>query len=94
MECAYTVKDAECKWLSEIVHSNPAWLNKATADKLGIPRRPDKDHKPCRLSIVTKAKGYRGHTSKRLLLYPIRFGTKFGRVAAAKRMNRPQCGAM
>jgi anaerobic selenocysteine-containing dehydrogenase len=29
-------RSANCKWLSEIFHDNPAWINPATAEKLGI----------------------------------------------------------
>ncbi len=29
-------RSANCKWLSEIYHDNPAWINPATAEKLGI----------------------------------------------------------
>ena len=29
-------RSANCKWLSEIFHDNPAWINPASADRLGI----------------------------------------------------------
>jgi anaerobic selenocysteine-containing dehydrogenase len=31
-----TLRNASCKWVSEIMHENPAWMNPVTAEKLGI----------------------------------------------------------
>jgi anaerobic selenocysteine-containing dehydrogenase len=31
-----TSQNATCKWVSEITHDNPAWINTVTAEKLGI----------------------------------------------------------
>jgi anaerobic selenocysteine-containing dehydrogenase len=31
-----TSRNAGCKWTSEIVHDNPAWINAETAERLGI----------------------------------------------------------
>lgn len=76
------------KWLTEIVHSNPAWLNKATADKLGI-----KHGDLIRITspvgyIVTKARVTEGIHPK-VIAVSNTLGTKFGRVAAAKKNETP-----
>ena len=76
------------KWLTEIVHSNPAWINKATADKLGI-----KHGDLIRITspvgyMVTKARVTEGIHPK-VVAVSNTLGTKFGRVAAAKKNEPP-----
>ena len=82
------------KWLSEIVHSNPAWLNKATADKLGI-----KHGDLIRITspvgyIVTKARVTEGiHPKVIAVSNTLRHKNSEG-WQQPKRPNRLQCGAM
>ncbi|MCQ9207008.1 MAG: molybdopterin-dependent oxidoreductase [Omnitrophica bacterium] len=42
-------RSQNCKWLSEIYHKNPAWINSKTAEKLGI-----KDGDMVRVKVVEK----------------------------------------
>jgi anaerobic selenocysteine-containing dehydrogenase len=76
------------KWLSEIVHSNPAWLNKETADKLGI-----KNGDLIRIAspvgyMVTKARVTEGIHPK-VVAVSNSMGMKFGRVATANKKGGP-----
>lgn len=78
------------KWLNELVHSNPAWINKAAADKLGI-----KDGDLIRITspvgyMVTKARVTEGINPK-VIAVSNTLGMKFGRIATAKpRDSAPQ----
>ena len=71
------------KLLTEIVHSNDAWINRATAERLGI---GEKD-----LIRVTSAVGYlvtKAHITEgihpKVVAISNTVGTKFGRVATAR----------
>lgn len=81
------------KWLNEIVNDNPAWINKATADKLGV-----KNGDLIRITspvgyMVTKAKVTEG-IHPRVVAVSNTMGTKFGRYATANKKSGPgQWGA-
>jgi anaerobic selenocysteine-containing dehydrogenase len=80
------------KLLNEIVHSNPAWMNSATAGKLGI-----KDGDLIRIKsavgyMVTKARVTEG-IHPRVVAVSNTFGSKFGRIATAnKEATAPMWG--
>jgi anaerobic selenocysteine-containing dehydrogenase len=76
------------KLLSEIVHNNPAWINRATADKLGF-----KHGDLIRITsivghIVTKAHVTEG-IHPRVVAVSNTQGTNFGRVATANKGAPP-----
>jgi anaerobic selenocysteine-containing dehydrogenase len=82
------------KWLTEIVHSNPAWINTETAQKLGI-----KDGDLIRVIspvgyLVTKAKVTEGIHPK-VVAISNTLGTRFGRYATAmKNGEKPMWGGV
>lgn len=74
------------KLLTEMVHSNPAWINTATAKKIGI-----KNGDLIRITsgvgyIVAKARVTEGIHPK-VVAVSNTFGTKFGRFATANKMG-------
>ncbi|MBI5682067.1 MAG: molybdopterin-dependent oxidoreductase [Deltaproteobacteria bacterium] len=74
------------KWLTEMVHSNPAWLNAGTAAKLGV-----KNGDLIRITsgvgyIVTKVRVTEG-IHPMVIAVSNTFGTKFGRFATANKMG-------
>jgi anaerobic selenocysteine-containing dehydrogenase len=75
-------RTANLKWMNEIVHKNPAWLNPETAGKLGI--------KDGALIRITTPVGYMVTTAKvtegihpRVIAVSNTLGMKYGRVATA-----------
>jgi anaerobic selenocysteine-containing dehydrogenase len=81
-------RTANIKWLSEIVHSNPAWINRATAENAGI-----KDGDLVRITspvgyMVTKAKVTEGIHPKVVAVSNTQ-GSQFGRVATARKNEAP-----
>ena len=75
------------KWLNEIVHSNPAWINPKTAAEKGI-----KDGDLVRVTspvgyMVTKVRVTEGIHPK-VIAVSNTLGMKFGRVATAKPRDR------
>lgn len=82
-------RTSNVKWLTEIVHSNPAWINAETAAKLGI-----KDGDLVRITsgvgyMVTKAKVTEGIHPK-VVAVSNTLGTRFGRYALGmKNGERP-----
>ncbi|MBI5643588.1 MAG: molybdopterin-dependent oxidoreductase [Deltaproteobacteria bacterium] len=76
------------KLLSEIVHSNHAWINRAAADKIGV-----KNGDLIRITspvgyIVTKARVTEG-INPRVIAVSNSLGTKFGRVATVDKKSGP-----
>ncbi len=76
------------KLLSEIVHSNHAWINAATAGKLGI-----KNNDLIRITspvgyMVTKARVTQG-INPRVIAVSNTLGSKFGRVATGRKDAAP-----
>lgn len=81
-------RTSNVKWLSEMVHSNPAWINAGTAGKLGI-----KNGDLIRITspvgyLVTKAKVTEG-IHPNVVAISNTLGTKFGRFATATKMGGP-----
>jgi thiosulfate reductase / polysulfide reductase chain A len=75
-------RTANVKWMNEIVHKNPAWLNPESAGKAGI-----KDGDLIRITtpvgyMVTKAKVTEG-IHPRVVAVSNTLGMKYGRVATA-----------
>jgi thiosulfate reductase/polysulfide reductase chain A len=87
-------RTSNVKWLTEIVHSNPAWINTETAQKLGI-----KDGDLIRVIspvgyLVTKAKVTEGIHPK-VVAISNTLGTRFGRYATAmKNGEKPMWGGV
>ncbi len=85
-------RTSNLKWMAEIVHRNPAWLNGDTARKFGV-----KDGDLIRITspvgyMVTKAKVTEG-IHPRVVAVSNSLGTKFGRIATAdKEAPRPAWG--
>ncbi len=86
-------RTSSCKWLSEISHSNPLWINPKTAENMGI---NDGD-----LVRVTSKIGYlvtRAHLTEgihpKVVAIPTSSGhTKYGPVAEAKRKEKNEFGS-
>jgi anaerobic selenocysteine-containing dehydrogenase len=77
-------RTANIKWMSEIIHKNPAWLNPETAKRFAI-----KDGDLIRITtpvgyMVTKAKVTEGIHPK-VVAVSHSLGTKFGRIATARK---------
>lgn len=80
---------ANCKWLSEIVHANPAWINPRTAEERGI-KDGDKIRVTSRLSsIVTQAYVTQGIHPQVIAISDSCGHWQNGRVAQAKRFKSP-----
>ncbi|MEW6410061.1 MAG: molybdopterin-dependent oxidoreductase [Nitrospirota bacterium] len=81
------------KGLTEMIHSNPAWINAATAKKIGI-----KNGDLIRITsgvgyMVTKARVTEGIHPK-VVAVSNTLGTKFGRVATATKATPPMWGGV
>jgi thiosulfate reductase/polysulfide reductase chain A len=80
---------ANCKWLSEIIHSNPAWIHPQTAEKKGI-REGDKIRVTSRVgSIETRAYITQGIHPQVIAISDSCGHWQVGQVARAKRFRSP-----
>ncbi len=85
-------RTAAVKWLAEIAHSNPAWMNPATAKKLGV-KTGDLVRIETRVGhMVTKAYVTEGIHPK-VVSIPTAFGHwEYGRLATLKLKDKPAYG--
>lgn len=85
-------RTAAVKWLAEIMHSNPAWMNPVTATKLGV-KTGDLVRIETRAGyMVTKAYVTEGIHPK-VVSIPTAFGHwEYGRLATLKLKDKPQFG--
>jgi thiosulfate reductase/polysulfide reductase chain A len=85
-------RTAAVKWLAEIAHSNPMWINQATADKIGV-KTGDLVRVESRVGfLVTKAYVTEGIHPK-VCAIPTAFGHwEYGRLANLKLKEQPQFG--
>jgi anaerobic selenocysteine-containing dehydrogenase len=80
---------ANCKWLAEIIHANPAWINSRVAEQRGI-RDGDAIRVTSRLgSIVTRAYVTQGIHPRVIAISDNCGHWQFGRVAQAQRFRSP-----
>ncbi len=80
---------ANCKWLSEITHSNPAWIHPQTAEKKGI-REGDKIRVTSQVgSIETRAYITQGIHPQVIAISDSCGHWRVGRLARAKRFSSP-----
>jgi anaerobic selenocysteine-containing dehydrogenase len=80
---------ANCKWLSEIIHANPAWINPRTAEQKGI-KDGDAIRVTSRLgSIITRAYVTQGIHPQVIAISDSCGHWQFGRVAQARRFRSP-----
>ncbi|MBI4988587.1 MAG: molybdopterin-dependent oxidoreductase [Rhodocyclales bacterium] len=85
-------RTAAVKWLAEIAHSNPAWMNPVTARKLGV-KTGDLVRIETRVGhMVTKAYVTEGIHPK-VISIPTAFGHwEYGRLATLKLKDKPAFG--
>ncbi len=85
-------RTAAIKWLAEIAHSNPAWMNPVTAAKIGV-KTGDLVRIETRAGhMVTKAYVTEGIHPK-VVSIPTAFGHwEYGRLATLKLKEQPQFG--
>lgn len=85
-------RTAAVKWLAEIAHSNPAWMNPQTASKIGV-RTGDLVRIETRVGhLVTKAYVTEGIHPK-VVSIPTAFGHwEYGRLATLKLKDKPAWG--
>ena len=85
-------RTAAVKWLAEIAHSNPVWMNPQTAQKLGV-RTGDLVRIESRAGyLVTKAYVTEGIHPK-VVSIPTAFGHwEYGRLATLRLKEKPQWG--
>jgi thiosulfate reductase / polysulfide reductase chain A len=85
-------RTASVKWLAEIAHDNPMWLNQATADKIGV-KTGDLVRVESPVGyLVTKAYVTEGIHPK-VCAIPTGFGHwEYGRLATLKLKEQPQFG--
>ncbi len=85
-------RTAAVKWLAEIAHSNPAWMNPVTAKKLGV-KTGDLVRIETRVGhMVTKAYVTEGIHPK-VISIPTAFGHwEYGRLATLKLKDKPAFG--
>ena len=85
-------RTAAVKWLAEIAHSNPAWMNPVTAKKLGV-KTGDLVRIETRVGhMVTKAYVTEGIHPK-VISIPTAFGHwEYGRLATLKLKEKPAFG--
>lgn len=85
-------RTAAVKWLAEIAHSNPAWINPVTAKKLGV-KTGDLVRIETRVGyMVTKAYVLEGIHPK-VISIPTAFGHwEYGRLATLKLKEKPAFG--
>jgi len=85
-------RTAAVKWLAEIAHSNPAWMNPVTAKKLGV-KTGDLVRIETRVGhMVTKAYVTEGIHPK-VVSIPTAFGHwEYGRLATLKLKDKPAYG--
>ncbi|MBI3140317.1 MAG: molybdopterin-dependent oxidoreductase [Rhodocyclales bacterium] len=85
-------RTAAVKWLAEIMHSNPAWMNPVTAKKLGV-KTGDLVRIETRVGhMVTKAYVLEG-IHPRVISIPTAFGHwEYGRLATLKLKDKPAYG--
>ena len=85
-------RTAAVKWLAEIAHSNPAWMNPVTAKKLGV-KTGDLVRIETRVGhMVTKAYVIEGIHPK-VISIPTAFGHwEYGRLATLKLKDKPAFG--
>lgn len=85
-------RTAAVKWLAEIAHSNPAWLNPETAKKIGV-KTGDLVRIESRVGhLVTKAYVTEGIHPK-VISIPTAFGHwEYGRLASLKLKEKPAYG--
>ena len=85
-------RTAAVKWLAEIAHSNPAWMNPETAKKLGV-KTGDLVRIETRVGhMVTKAYVTEGIHPK-VISIPTAFGHwEYGRLATLKLKDKPAFG--
>ncbi len=80
---------ANCKWLAEIIHANPAWINSRLAEQRGI-RDGDAIRVTSRLgSIVTRAYVTQGIHPQVIAISDSCGHWQFGQVAQARRFRSP-----
>ncbi len=80
---------ANCKWLAEIIHANPAWINSRVAEQRGI-RDGDAIRVTSRLgSIVTRAYVTQGIHPQVIAISDSCGHWQLGRVAQARRFRSP-----
>jgi len=85
-------RTASVKWLAEIAHSNPAWINTQTAKKIGV-KTGDLVRIESRVGyLVTKAYVTEGIQPK-VTAIPTAFGHwEYGRLATLKLKDKPAFG--
>jgi anaerobic selenocysteine-containing dehydrogenase len=85
-------RTAAVKWLAEIAHSNPMWLNPVTAQKIGV-KTGDLVRVESRVGyLVTKAYVTEG-IHPQVCAIPTAFGHwEYGRLATLKLKEQPQFG--
>lgn len=82
-----TLRNASCKWVSEIVHDNPAWINPVTAGRYGI-KTGDRIKITSRIGfIVTRAFVTQGIHPQVIAISGGCGHTGSGRIAQAKRFK-------
>ncbi len=80
-------RTANCKWLAEIVHDNPVWINPETAAKHGI-RDGDSVKVTSKLgSLVSKARVTEGVHPKTIAISTNCGHEEYGRIAQAKKFK-------
>jgi len=85
-------RTAACKWLSEIYHSNPMWINPKTAEERGI-----KDGDLVRVTssigyLVTRANVTEGIHPRVVAISTSVGHTQYGPVSRAKKKMKPEFG--
>jgi thiosulfate reductase/polysulfide reductase chain A len=85
-------RTASVKWLAEIAHNNPMWINAATAAKIGV-KTGDLVRVESRVGyLVTKAYVTEG-IHPRVCAIPTGFGHwEYGRLATLRLKDKPQWG--